>query len=171
MELETLSREFNDCVHLTSQFQPLLNPHELSPIVAPLAQELSTLAAGNGLQSDAAMLQVTHVPFVTISDINKMEDAHYLRNIRDLTLQIRLYSGHPMRRNGSIMTYLGSKLEDQFSVDTALEDTNPLRQNTEAAIVSVRLCQAHPKDQLLYNMMQRVSRCLGIACVLTDSII
>lgn len=165
VELETLSREFNDCVHLTSQFQPLLNPHELSPVVAPLAQELLTSAAGNppGLQNDASMLQVTHVPFVTISDINKMEDAHYLHNIRDLTLQIRLYSGHPMRRNGSIMTYLGSKLEDQFSVDTALGHTDPLRQYTGATIVSVRLCQAHPKDILLYNMMQR--RLLQEGCI------
>jgi hypothetical protein len=158
LELQSLSREFHDCVHMTSQYQPLLVPHELSPIVAPLAEELQTASTRDPSDPspDTSMLQVTHVPFVTISDINKMEDARYLHNIRDLTLQIRLYSGHPMRQNGSIMTYLGNKLEDQFSPDTALEESIPLQLDTRATLVAVRLCQAHLNDQLLYNLMQRV---------------
>jgi hypothetical protein len=144
-------------VHTTSQYQPpLLVPHELSPVIAPLVQDLVTTEGKSIDPDDLSMQQVTHVPFVTISDIKNMEDAHYLHNIRDLTLQIRLYGGHPMRRNGSIMTYLGSKLEDQFNVDSSGEDAAALRQHASATLVSVRLCQAHPNDQLLYGIMQRV---------------
>lgn len=155
LELKSLSQEFYDCVHTTSQYHPLLIPDELSPIVAPLVEELRTMANGQPLNS--SMLQVTHVPFVTISDINKMEDAHYLYNIRDLTLQIRLFNGHAMRRIGSIMTYLGSKLEDQFSPDAGLEDYAP-RQDNGTTLVAVRLCQSQPQDRILYNLLQRVHR-------------
>ncbi|KAF8756424.1 hypothetical protein RHS01_04465 [Rhizoctonia solani] len=100
------------------------------PIVAPLMDELLSIRDKPlGEQTDSPMLQVTHVPFVTISDINKMEDAHYLRNIRDLSLQIRLYSGHSMRGNGSIMTYLANILEDKFVPDTDFEEQPPIKKN------------------------------------------
>ncbi|KAG8691570.1 hypothetical protein FRC08_010146, partial [Ceratobasidium sp. 394] len=164
-EVETLSREYNDSVQMTSHYQPpLLVPNDLSPVIAPLAQDLATAEAGGKPTDpdDIAMHQVSHVPFVTISDINKMEDARYLHNIRDLTLQTRLYGGHPMRRNGSIMTYLGCKVADQFNPETAGEKVPPLRQLDSNPLVSVRLCQPHPNDQLLYSIMQR--RLLQEAC-------
>ncbi|KAG9078929.1 hypothetical protein FS749_009007, partial [Ceratobasidium sp. UAMH 11750] len=164
-EVETLSREYNDSVQMTSQYQPpLLVPNDLSPVIAPLAQDLAT-AEAEGKPTDPddiSMHQVSHVPFVTISDINKMEDARYLHNIRDLTLQTRLYGGHPMRRNGSIMTYLGCKVADQFNPETAGEKVPPLRQLDSNPLVAVRLCQPHPNDQLLYSIMQR--RLLQEAC-------
>lgn len=102
------------------------------------------------------MQQATHVPFVALSDIKKMEDAHYLHNIRDLTLQTRLFGGHPMRQNGSMMTYLATTIEDQFNIETAGEEARPFIPDASVTLVSVRLCQAHPSDQLLSGIMQRV---------------
>ncbi|KAF8608237.1 kinase-like protein [Ceratobasidium sp. AG-I] len=161
-ELRALSQVFKDSVDRTSQCQPLLVPHELSPVVAPLVQDLTSIEEDSNPEK-IPMQQVTHVPFVTLSDMNKMEDAHYLHNIRDLTLQTRLFGGHPMRQNGLMMTYLATKYEDQFSIETAKEDARPFMPDTGVALVSVRLCQAHPSDdQLLYGIMQR--RLLQEAC-------
>ncbi|KAH7334704.1 kinase-like domain-containing protein [Rhizoctonia solani] len=164
-ELEALTEEVHDSITMVAQHQPLLNAHQLSPIVAPLMDEILSARDNNSLnkQADSPMLQVTHVPFVTISDINKMEDAHYLRNIRDLSLQIRLYSGHPMRGNGSIMTYLANILEDGFSPDTDLEERPSVQKNMGATLVAVRLCQPRPDDQILYKLLQR--RLLQEACI------
>ncbi|ELU41974.1 protein tyrosine kinase domain-containing protein [Rhizoctonia solani AG-1 IA] len=154
--LEALTKEVHDSITTVAQHQPLLNAHQLSPIVAPLMDELLSIRDKPlGEQTDSPMLQVTHVPFVTISDINKMEDAHYLRNIRDLSLQIRLYSGHPMRGNGSIMTYLANILEDKFIPDTDFEEQPPIKKNMGATLVAVRLCQPRPDDQILYKLLQR----------------
>ncbi|CAE6388291.1 unnamed protein product [Rhizoctonia solani] len=163
--LEALTKEVHDSITTVAQHQPLLNAHQLSPIVAPLMDELLSTRDNKPLgdQADPPMLQVTHVPFVTISDISKMEDAHYLRNIRDLSLQIRLYSGHPMRGNGSIMTYLANILEDKFSPDTDLEEHPPVRKNMGATLIAVRLCQPRPDDQILYKLLQR--RLLQEACI------
>ena len=155
-ELRALSQVFKDSVDRTSQCQPLLVPHELSPVVAPLVQDLTSIEEDPDPEK-IPMQQVTHVPFVTLSDMKKMEDAHYLHNIRDLTLQTRLFGGHPMRQNGLMMTYLATKYEDLFSVETAGEDARPFMPDTGVTLVSVRLCQAHPSDdQLLYGIMQRV---------------
>ncbi|CUA66988.1 hypothetical protein RSOLAG22IIIB_02899 [Rhizoctonia solani] len=164
-ELEALTKEVHDSVTMVAKHQPLLNAHQLSPIVAPLMDELLSVRDGDplGSSTDPSMLQVTHIPFVTISDINKMEDAHYLRNIRDLTLQIRLYSGHPMRGNGSIMTYLANILEDGFNPDTDLEELPPVKRNMGATLVAVRLCQPRPDDQILFKLLQR--RLLQEACI------
>ncbi|CAE6470932.1 unnamed protein product [Rhizoctonia solani] len=164
-ELEALTKEVHDSITMVAQHQPLLNAHQLSPIVAPLMDEILSAQDNNSLnkQADSPMLQVTHVPFVTISDINKMEDAHYLRNIRDLSLQIRLYSGHPMRGNGSIMTYLANILEDEFSPDTDLEEHPSVQKNMRATLVAVRLCQPRLDDQILYKLLQR--RLLQEACI------
>ncbi|CAE6412363.1 unnamed protein product [Rhizoctonia solani] len=164
-ELEALTKEVHDSVTMVAKHQPLLDAHQLSPIVAPLMDELLSVRDGDplGSSTDPSMLQVTHVPFVTISDINKMEDAHYLRNIRDLTLQIRLYSGHPMRGNGSIMTYLANILEDGFNPDTDLEELPPVKRNMGATLVAVRLCQPRPDDQILFKLLQR--RLLQEACI------
>ncbi|KAF8706761.1 Protein tyrosine kinase, partial [Rhizoctonia solani] len=162
--LEALTKEVHDSITTVAQHQPLLNAHQLSPIVAPLMNELLSIRDKPlGDQTDSPMLQVTHVPFVTISDINKMEDAHYLRNIRDLSLQIRLYSGHPMRGNGSIMTYLANILEDKFIPDTDFEEHPPIKKNMGATLVAVRLCQPRPDDQILYKLLQR--RLLQEACI------
>ncbi|QRW12775.1 Tyrosine kinase catalytic domain protein [Ceratobasidium sp. AG-Ba] len=165
LDIETLSREYNDSVQMTSQYQPpLLIPNDLSPVVAPLVQELASADPGYlGDPDDVSMHQVSHVPFVTISDINKMESATYLHNIRDLSLQIRLFGGHPMRRTGSIMTYLGSKVEDRFNPDTVEETTLSLQQLDNHSLVAVRLCSPHPSDQLLHSMIQR--RLLQEACI------
>ncbi|CAE6438486.1 unnamed protein product, partial [Rhizoctonia solani] len=160
-ELEALTKEVHDSITMVAKYQPLLNAHQLSPIVAPLMDELLSTRDSN--PTDSPMLQVTHVPFVTISDINKMEDAHYLRNIRDLTLQIRLYSGHPMRGNGSIMTYLANILEDGFSPDIDLEEHLPVQRDMGATLVAVRLCQPRPDDQILFKLLQR--RLLQEACI------
>ncbi|KAL5638310.1 hypothetical protein ACGC1H_005108 [Rhizoctonia solani] len=160
-ELEALTKEVHDSITMVAKHQPLLNAHQLSPIVAPLMDELLSTRGSN--PTDSPMLQVTHVPFVTISDINKMEDAHYLRNIRDLTLQIRLYSGHPMRGNGSIMTYLANILEDGFSPDIDIEEHPPIQGNMGATLVAVRLCQPRPDDQILFKLLQR--RLLQEACI------
>ncbi|KAG8741883.1 hypothetical protein FRC12_015521, partial [Ceratobasidium sp. 428] len=154
--IEALAQEYNDSVQMTSQYQPpLLVPNDLSPVIAPLAQDLVVGEEKSADPDSFSMHQVTHVPFVTISDINKMEDAHYLHNIRDLSLQTRLYGGHPMRRNGSVMTYLGCKVEDGFNLDTVGEKVSLLRRLDSDSLVAVRLCQPNPKDQLLYSMMQR----------------
>ncbi|QRW25313.1 mitogen activated protein kinase [Rhizoctonia solani] len=108
--LEALTKEVHDSITTVAQHQPLLNAHQLSPIVAPLMDELLSIRDKPlGEQTDSPMLQVTHVPFVTISDINKMEDAHYLRNIRDLSLQIRLYN--------------------KFIPDTDFEEQPPIKKN------------------------------------------
>ncbi|KAG8747368.1 hypothetical protein FRC12_014089, partial [Ceratobasidium sp. 428] len=163
-DIETLAQEYNDSVQMTSQYQPpLLVPNDLSPVIAPLAQDLVIGEEKSADPDSFSMHQVTHVPFVTISDINKMEDARYLHNIRDLSLQTRLYGGHPMRRNGSVMTYLGCKVEDGFNLDTVGEKVSLLRRFDSDSLVAVRLCQPHPKDQLLYSMMQR--RLLQEACI------
>ncbi|CEL52601.1 hypothetical protein RSOLAG1IB_05806 [Rhizoctonia solani AG-1 IB] len=163
--IEALTEEVRDSMTRVAQYQPLLNADQLSPIVAPLMDELLSTRDNKPLgdQVDSPMLQVTHVPFVTISDVNRMEDAHYLRNIRDLSLQIRLYSGHPMRGNGSIMTYLANILEDKFGPDTDLEEHSPVRKNMGATLVAVRLCQPRPDDQILYRLLQR--RLLQEACI------
>lgn len=153
-ELRALSQVFKDSVDRTFQCQPLLVPHELSPVVAPLVQDLTSIEDSN--PEKIPMQQVTHVPFVTLSDMNKMEDAHYLHNIRDLTLQTRLFGGYPMRQNGLMMTYLATKYEDQFSTETAKEDAQPFVPDAGVALVSVRLCQSYPSDQMLYGIMQRV---------------
>ncbi|KAG8730858.1 Mitogen-activated protein kinase [Ceratobasidium sp. 423] len=165
MELEALTKEVNDSITMVARHQPLLDAHQLSPIVAPLVEELPSTGKDKSLnnQTDSPILQVTHVPFVTISDMNKMEDAHYLRNIRDLSLQIRLYSGHPMRGNGAVMTYLANILEDKFSPDTDLEEHPPVQKDMGATLVAVRLCQPRPDDQILYKLLQR--RLLQEACI------
>ncbi|KAJ1306011.1 hypothetical protein OPQ81_010726 [Rhizoctonia solani] len=164
-ELEALTKEVRDSITMVAQHQPLLNAHQLSPIVAPLMDEILSSRDNDSLgdQTDSPMFRVTHVPFVTISDINKMEDAHYLRNIRDLSLQIRLYSGHPMRGNGSIMTYLANILEDKFRPDIDLDEHPPVQKDMGATLVAVRLCQPRPDDRILYKLLQR--RLLQEACI------
>ncbi|KAG8746041.1 hypothetical protein FRC10_006380 [Ceratobasidium sp. 414] len=163
LELKTLSQEYTDSVHAIARYYPpSLNPRDLPPAIVPLAHGPVTLEGSPADRDNLLVQRLSHLPYVTISDIKKVEHARYLHNIRDLALRVRLHGGQPMRRNGSIMTYLGSKLDDMLNPDALHADAPAPQKNTDANLVSIQLCQVHPSDQLLYSMMQR--RLLQEAC-------
>ncbi|KAG9096724.1 hypothetical protein FS749_007885, partial [Ceratobasidium sp. UAMH 11750] len=163
LELKTLSQVYTDSVHAIGRYNPPpLNPRDLQPAIAPLVQGPGTLD-GNPVDHDSLSIQrLSHLPYVTISDIKKVENARYLHNIRDLALRVQLHGGRAIRRKGSIMTYLGSKLDDMPSPGALNADVPVPLGHTDANLVSVQLCQVHPSDQLLDSMMQR--RLLQEAC-------
>ncbi|KAG9124712.1 hypothetical protein FRC07_010535 [Ceratobasidium sp. 392] len=163
LELKTLSQEYTDSVVATARYQPpSLIPNDLLPVIVPLVQGPAALEGNSIDHHGLSKQQLSHLPYVTISDIKKVENVRYLHNIRDLALQVRLYGGRPMRRNGSIMTYLGSQLEDTPSSDGSSMDIAAPQKRANANLVTVQLCQVHPNDHLLYSMMQR--RLLQEAC-------
>ncbi|KAG9104524.1 hypothetical protein FRC06_001610 [Ceratobasidium sp. 370] len=158
LELKMLSQEYTDSVHAIAQYYPpSLNPRDMRPAIAPLIQGPVTLRGNLADHDTLSVQQLSHLPYVTISDIKKVENARYLHNIRDLALRVRLHGGRPMRRNGSIMTYLGSKLDDIPSLDPLNAGILEPWGHIDVNQVSIQLCQVHPSDQLLDGMMQRGS--------------
>ncbi|QRW12730.1 Tyrosine kinase catalytic domain protein [Ceratobasidium sp. AG-Ba] len=92
LDIKGLSQEYNDSVDAVASYYPLsLVPSELVPVILLATQDAPASTGGSAGHNTRMMQKLSHIRYVTISDIKKVENTWYLHNIRDLASQVQLY--------------------------------------------------------------------------------